>query len=138
MADGVRKTFKRRYRENIDRCLAMMAGVDNSDEIAREMADEIFNETGLVPCLANDNGYQDVEFKKLLKYTDEETAKKIQDFTYKTATKETDRATYQAMEALIHNLNTMNSRAGAQTPFSSINYGTDTSVEGRMVIKNVL
>ena len=42
------------------------------------------------------------------------------------------------MEALIHNLNTMNNRAGAQTPFSSINYGTDTSVEGRMVIKNVL
>ena len=42
------------------------------------------------------------------------------------------------MEALVHNLNTMNSRAGAQIPFSSINYGTDTSPEGRMVIKNVL
>mgnify|MGYP000857222108 FL=1 len=42
------------------------------------------------------------------------------------------------MEALIHNLNTMNSRAGAQTPFSSINYGTDTTPEGRMVIENVL
>jgi len=50
----------------------------------------------------------------------------------------TDHATYQAMEALIHNLNTMHSRAGAQVPFSSINYGTDTSAEGRMVIKNVL
>ena len=42
------------------------------------------------------------------------------------------------MEALIHNLNTMHSRAGAQTPFSSINYGMDTSAEGRMVIKNIL
>ena len=42
------------------------------------------------------------------------------------------------MEALIHNLNTMHSRAGAQTPFSSLNYGTDTSPEGRMVIKNML
>jgi ribonucleoside-triphosphate reductase len=42
------------------------------------------------------------------------------------------------MEALIHNLNTMHSRAGAQTPFSSINYGTDTSPEGRMVMRNVL
>ena len=52
--------------------------------------------------------------------------------------KETDRATYQAMEALIHNLNTMHSRAGAQTPFSSINYGMDTSPEGRMVMKNVM
>lgn len=54
------------------------------------------------------------------------------------STEATDKATYQAMEALIHNLNTMHSRAGAQVPFSSINYGTDTSPEGRMVIKNVL
>ena len=50
----------------------------------------------------------------------------------------TDRRVYQAMEALIHNLNTMNSRAGAQVPFSSINYGTDVSAEGRMVMKNLL
>ena len=56
----------------------------------------------------------------------------------KYALSETDRATYQAMEALVHNLNTMHSRAGAQIPFSSLNYGTDTSPEGRMVIKNVL
>ena len=59
-------------------------------------------------------------------------------FAYETALKETEKATYQAMEALIHNLNTMNSRAGAQVPFSSINYGTDTSLEGRMVVKNLL
>lgn len=45
---------------------------------------------------------------------------------------------YQSMEAFIHNLNTMHSRAGAQVPFSSINYGTDISPEGRMVVKNVL
>ena len=50
----------------------------------------------------------------------------------------TDRDTYQAMEGFVHNLNTMHSRAGAQTPFSSINYGTDTSPEGRMVIRNIL
>ncbi|MDR2530366.1 MAG: anaerobic ribonucleoside triphosphate reductase [Oscillospiraceae bacterium] len=54
------------------------------------------------------------------------------------AWQETERQTYQAMEAVIHNLNTMNSRAGAQTPFSSINYGMDTSREGRMVVKNLL
>lgn len=46
--------------------------------------------------------------------------------------------TFQSMEAFIHNLNTMHSRAGAQVPFSSINYGTDTSVEGRMVMKTIL
>ncbi len=59
-------------------------------------------------------------------------------YAEETAWKRTDRMTYQAMEALIHNLNTMNSRAGAQVPFSSVNYGTDTSKEGRMVIKNLL
>ena len=54
------------------------------------------------------------------------------------AIKKTNRATYQAMEALIHNLNTMACRAGAQVPFSSVNFGTDTSPEGRMIIKNFL
>jgi len=51
---------------------------------------------------------------------------------------ETNRSSYQAMEAFIHNLNTMQSSAGSQIPFSSINYGTDTSSEGRMVIRNLL
>ena len=55
-----------------------------------------------------------------------------------TALASTDKATFQAMEALVHNLNTMNSRAGAQVPFSSVNYGTDTSPEGRMVDENLL
>lgn len=50
----------------------------------------------------------------------------------------TDKATYQAMEGFIHNLNTMNSRAGAQVPFSSINFGTDTSLEGRMISRNFM
>ena len=54
------------------------------------------------------------------------------------AIKYTDRATYQAMEALIHNLNTMHSRAGAQVPFSSINYGMCTTKEARMVMSNLL
>lgn len=50
----------------------------------------------------------------------------------------TDKDTHQAMEALIHNLNTMHSRAGAQVPFSSINYGMATSEEARMVVRNLL
>ena len=60
------------------------------------------------------------------------------DFAVKKALEYTEKATYQAMEALVHNLNTMHSRAGAQIPFSSINYGTDTSPEGRMVIRSLL
>ena len=45
---------------------------------------------------------------------------------------------YQAMEGLIYNLNTMHSRAGAQVPFSSLNFGTDTTAEGRMVTRAIL
>lgn len=54
------------------------------------------------------------------------------------AMRKTRRDTYQAMEGMIHNLNTMHSRAGAQVPFSSINYGMDTSWEGRMAIEQLL
>ena len=54
------------------------------------------------------------------------------------AMRNTERDTYQAMEGLVHNLNTMHSRAGAQVPFSSINYGTCTSWEGRMAIEQLL
>jgi len=57
---------------------------------------------------------------------------------YEKALKKTEKQTHQAMEAFIHNLNTMHSRAGAQVPFSSVNMGTDTSPEGRMVTKNFL
>ena len=68
----------------------------------------------------------------------EAAAKKIVARVRKRAEQRTDRDTYQAMEGFVHNLNTMHSRAGAQTPFSSINYGTDTTPEGRMVIRNIL
>lgn len=54
------------------------------------------------------------------------------------AMKKTVRDTYQAMEGLIHNLNTMHSRAGAQVPFSSLNYGMDTSWEGRLAVEQLL
>lgn len=54
------------------------------------------------------------------------------------AMEKTTRDTYQAMEGFIHNLNTMHSRAGAQVPFSSINYGTDISWEGRLAIEQLL
>lgn len=67
-----------------------------------------------------------------------EMIQKAQNFAKRKSLAETDKATYQAMESLIHNLNTMHSRAGAQTPFSSVNYGMDTSTEGRMVVKNLL
>ena len=138
MAPGVAKTYKRLYKQNLAKGLELLAGVENAKEVADSIAQKVEEKENLVPVLANDNDYCKAELKLLLKHTDEETAKRIQAFAVNAAQKETDRATFQAMEALVHNLNTMHSRAGAQIPFSSINYGTDTSPEGRMVIKNVL
>ena len=80
------------------------------------------------------NKEESAEFLKKTFGFDDKAAQLVLDI----ATEATDRQTYQAMEAMIHNLNTMNSRAGAQVPFSSLNYGTDTTPEGRMVIKNLL
>ena len=82
--------------------------------------------------------YEAKELELLTEKYGEKIAGKLQRFAKKHALEETDRATFQAMEAVVHNLNTMHSRAGAQVPFSSINYGTDTTPEGRMVIKNIL
>ena len=95
-------------------------------------------EQGLRPQLATDMDYLRAETEALTPLVGGDIAKKAQAFALKETEKETEKATYQAMEALIHNLNTMHSRAGAQTPFSSINYGTDISPEGRMVMRNVL
>ena len=75
-------------------------------------------------------------FDKYIK--DNDTVDRLFEMALDKAHKKTNRITYQAMEAFVHNLNTMHSRAGAQVPFSSINFGTDTSPEGRMVIENYL
>ena len=118
-----------------------MGREDDPQAEVDELEKKLEEEKQLCPVLANDNGYQDAErecLREICPDISDEIIEKIQKFALKQAEVETDRATYQAMEALVHNLNTMNSRAGAQIPFSSINYGTDTSPEGRMVIKNVL
>ena len=88
--------------------------------------------------MAWDNNYKELELEELKKLVSEEDALRMQDRATKFADKEIRRKTYQAMEALVHNLNTMHSRAGAQVPFSSINYGTDTSPEGRLVMESVM
>lgn len=138
MADGVRKTFKRLYYTNIGKIIDIKYDKENTVDKVKEYGKKIEEEQGLVPCMANDNEYMKAEKAELSKCIPEADIEKIQDLAFKYATKEVKRATYQAMEAFIHNLNTMHSRAGAQIPFSSINYGTDTSVEGRLVMENVL
>ena len=101
---------------------------DFKNILTKEITDKIYQKYNTILNLDSKS-----ELSELLKI-DSEIFEKL----YKRALKKTDKETYQAMEALIHNFNTMHSRAGAQTPFSSINYGTDTSEEGRMIVKNVL
>ena len=137
MAEGVKKTFIHRYRDNVIRSLELLDGVDDAENYVKNYLHEL-EDKGLKPTLSMTDEYRAAEAEYLKKYCDDAQIAKIQKFSYETSVKETDKATYQAMEALIHNLNTMNSRAGAQTPFGSINYGTDISTEGRMVIRNVL
>lgn len=69
---------------------------------------------------------------------DEDDDMSLKEWRIQYAMLKTTRDTYQAMEGLIHNLNTMHSRAGAQVPFSSINYGMDTSWEGRLAMEQLL
>ena len=137
LAPGVAKTYKKRYRSNLTSLIEVMdcaAHAKKTKEIFQTLTAE-----NLFPTLDGSQAYTDREKALLIEAgVPEEILDKIQSFSAKKATEETDKATYQAMEALLHNLNTMHSRAGAQTPFSSINYGMDTSTEGRMVMKNML
>ena len=138
LADGVAKTYRKLYLKNIEKyCEIVECPIDY--EQLKELSYEITAKTGKKPALVADGEYLAAELEVLEKLTgDKAVAEKAQKFALKKTEPETDKATYQAMEALIHNLNTMHSRAGAQTPFSSVNYGMDTSAEGRMVMKNVL
>ena len=137
LAPGVAKTYKKRYRSNLTSLIEVMdcaAHAKKTKEIFQTLTAE-----NLIPTLDGSQAYTEREKELLLEAgVPEEILDKIQSFSAKKATEETDKATYQAMEALLHNLNTMHSRAGAQTPFSSINYGMDTSTGGRMVMKNML
>ena len=138
MAKGVRVTYKKEYLKNLVKAIELLTDVKNPEELANDIVKSIKYDKDLVACLENSNGYLEVEKKYLSKYLDNETIDKIQKFTVKYTDKEVTKATYQAMEGFIHNLNTMHSRAGAQVPFSSINYGLDTTPEGRLVMKQLL
>ncbi|MBE6887167.1 MAG: anaerobic ribonucleoside triphosphate reductase [Ruminococcaceae bacterium] len=138
LADGVRKTYRKLYLKNIAKVLDVYGESVSYDQL-KEISAEITEKCGAMPRITPDETYVALELEALKKLVkDPENAEKAQHFALTRTEDETDKATYQAMEAFIHNLNTMHSRAGAQTPFSSINYGMDTSDEGRMVMKNVL
>ena len=138
MAEGVKKTFRKRYRDNLIRAMELKLGMDDAEREGRAIVDSL-RAQGLLPTLEQNDAYREAEAELLsARGVSPEDVASVQAFAHKKAVSETDRATYQAMEALIHNLNTMNSRAGAQVPFSSINYGMDTSPEARMAVRNLL
>ncbi|EAJ6136001.1 anaerobic ribonucleoside triphosphate reductase [Campylobacter lari] len=127
MAKGVAKTFQKEYKKATNAFFEI--------KLEQSLDEQCFKN-------ANFQAFSEKEcFKELLRLDlngDENFLKQVNAYAYKRALKQTQDATFQAMEALIHNLNTMNSRAGAQVPFSTLNYGTDTSFEGQMVIENLL
>lgn len=144
MAPGVAKTYRKQYYKalgyyfnamldmkledasllckKIEQSLPIKISMSTADKFGKLLAD-------FLPKHQREHNYQEIN---------EQTTQMAHKFAINTAWNETNAATYQAMEAFIHNLNTMNSRAGAQVPFSSINYGTDTSPEGRMAMRNLL
>lgn len=126
MAPGVLKTFKKQLKQQIYDLL------DYSDLLSFVNIDKIVKDVDKINSIDSD-----IEMFKNY-YKESKAIERLFRKSYEKALQKTDRITYQAMEAFIHNLNTMHSRAGAQVPFSSINFGTDTSTEGRMVIKNFL
>ena len=126
LAPGVLKTFKKQFKQTIY---------------------DFFDLEGFVPVINIDRIIREIDKLESIEVRVEEFSDyqkgssrihEIFEKSYEKALQKTDRATQQAMEAFIHNLNTMHSRAGAQVPFSSVNFGTDISPEGRMVIKNFL
>ena len=138
MAEGVRVTYKKEYLKNLEKALELLTEIENPENVAEDVVKSIKYDKDKVATYKDSNNYLEIERKYLSKYIDKKTIEKVQAFTVKYTDKETIKATYQAMESFIHNLNTMHSRAGAQVPFSSINYGLDTTPEGRLVIEQVL
>ena len=139
LSEGVKKTFRKLYAENFYKALYMVLGNAIERKAIIDSILKITDETGSAKISVSDEE-KNIEAQKISKVysIDFEQVRKLQAFVYDETLFETDRKTYQAMEAFIHNLNTMHSRAGAQVPFSSVNFGTDISEEGRMISKNLM
>ena len=135
MAEGVAKTYRKAYFRYLATWLTVK--LDYTEEAAEAAARDLREKMPLQVSM----GALDAWEAALAQADTEIPAEQLLQahrYAAEKAWKDTDDQTYQAMEALVHNLNTMNSRAGAQVPFSSINYGTDTSAEGRMAMRNLL
>ena len=130
MAEGVAKSFRSNFLEKLTDAMDEQSGGMRNAEMVKAALEEVEKATGEQPRLGSSVSFDE----KLAKKFPRDVIARVR----KRAEEATERDTYQAMEGFVHNLNTMQSRAGSQVVFSSVNYGTDTSPEGRMVIRNLL
>lgn len=137
MTPGIKKSFVKAFKHNLE--VAETIIVKEEDIFAKLLENKDSND---FPKYKDEDSLEKFTEKFLDKFDDEDIPVKVIrrafKFAYKQAHKDVEEETKQAMEALIFNLNTLNSRAGSQVPFSSLNLGTDTSPEGRLVIDKLL
>ena len=140
MAEGVAKTYRKAFGRRLKDAVEDYLDLADETETINAIIAGAESATGEKAKLESSAAYIGVVAQGLCSHygITDEMARKLISRASKRAYQKTDRDTKQAMEGFVHNLNTMHSRAGAQTPFSSINYGTDTTPEGRMVIRNIL
>lgn len=134
MAPGVRKTFIRQLADRLLYAHSLLSGRSFSDEERKGFVEAL---RGLEPPLAHTDAAAEALAAGLERIGCQLPATAVR-LALEEAYKRTKRETHQAMEGFVHNLNTMHSRGGNQVVFSSVNYGTDTSEEGRMVIRELL
>ncbi len=140
MAEGVAKTYRKAFTRRLKDAVEDYLDLGDESAAVTAIVSAAEKATGETAKLESSPAYLQAVAEGLIRQyqlTAEKANKLITRASIR-AYKKADRDTQQAMEGFVHNLNTMHSRAGAQTPFSSINYGTDTSPEGRMVIRNIL
>lgn len=134
MAPGVRKTFIRQLADRLLYAHSLLTGRSFSDEERKGFVEAL---RGLEPPLAHTDAAAEALAAGLERISCQLPATAVR-LALEEAYQRTRRDTHQAMEGFVHNLNTMHSRGGNQVVFSSVNYGTDTSEEGRMVIRELL
>ena len=140
MAEGVAKTYRKAYTRKLAETLEDTLDLEDVYGAVKKLVAACETSFGETARMENREGFDAFVADRLSQEYPISTvqAMKVIAKARVRAQRKTQRDTYQAMEGFVHNLNTMHSRAGAQTPFSSINYGTDVSPEGRMVIRNIL
>ena len=134
MAPGVRKTFIRQLADRLLYAHSLLSGRSFTDEERKGFVEAL---RGLEPPLAHTDAAAEALAAGLERIGCQLPATAVR-LALEEAYQRTKRETHQAMEGFVHNLNTMHSRGGNQVVFSSVNYGTDTSEEGRMVIRELL